>query len=191
MRTETDRWLEVATVGRAHGVRGEIYVRPHNPTSELLVVGARFRLDGAGGEEVTVAALRETAKGWLVRFEGVGQREAAAALTNCKLSVRRGDLPEIDSNEVYLADLVGLSAVDQTGRPLGVVHGFFHNGAHDVCVIRDALGEDVLVPFRNQNVVDICWSDRQIRLDLPEGIPGIATSATEPTSRRDGFGPER
>ena len=48
------------------------------------------------------------------------------------VSVRRGSLPEPGEGHYYLADLVGLEVVNESGEALGVVRRLFTNGAHDV-----------------------------------------------------------
>ncbi|MCA9565264.1 MAG: hypothetical protein KC561_17320, partial [Myxococcales bacterium] len=90
--------VAIGVAGRPHGVRGEIYVRTFNPDSDLIRPGATLERHLPKGEiaSLTVEMVRETAKGLLVRFEGVDDRDVAAALTNCKLFIDRSEFPEPD-----------------------------------------------------------------------------------------------
>ena len=173
-----ERWIEFAVVGRPHGVRGAMYVRPLNSNSALLeeitvFIPSRAKAPVGGEAPLKVRHARPTPKGWLVSFEGVSDRDAAAALTNYKLFVQRTDLPDLSEDEVYLADLVGCTAVDPTQHALGVVEGFFDNRAHEVCVLRTAAGAEALVPFIDEMIADIDLEARVIVFDLPDGIPGL------------------
>ncbi len=168
-------WIELAVVGRAHGVRGEVYVRPLNAESDLLASLPTLRRDGERGDELRVERARQTPQGWLVRFEGVADREAAAALTNCKLYIERAALPALDEDEVYQTDLVGARVLVGEGEDeveRGIVRGFFFNGAHDVLVL-DAGGREALLPFHDGVLVDFDLDEGWVRLDLPGGIPGL------------------
>ena len=51
----------------------------------------------------------------------VADRAAAETLTNTRLYIERAQLPEPEEDEFYLADLVGLTAVDAAGAVLGTV----------------------------------------------------------------------
>jgi hypothetical protein len=67
-----------------------------------------------GKQAFEIEAVRP-AKGHLVaRLRGIDTREAAERLTNIKLFVPRERLPEIEADEFYHADLVGLRVEDET-----------------------------------------------------------------------------
>ena len=51
----------------------------------------------------------------------VADRAAAERLTNTKLFIERDRLPAPEADEYYLADLIGLTAVDPDGARLIVV----------------------------------------------------------------------
>src|SRR5437899_2116750 len=100
--------LPIGVVLRAHGVRGGVRVRMHDPASEALAGVERVRVGGA--ERVVERASRDKAE-WLVKLAGVDDRDAAEALRGLAVEVRRADLPRLDDGEFYLADLVGYAVV--------------------------------------------------------------------------------
>ncbi|MBN1946599.1 MAG: 16S rRNA processing protein RimM [Bradymonadales bacterium] len=197
------RWIEVALVGRPHGLGGGMHVQPLNPDSDLFTDGRsigighrRSGTDGvgdadtaeatgvegshrpiAGGavdiEEVVIESARQTPRGWLVKIEGVDTREAVAALTGKRLFVRRDALPPLPEDEIYQADLVGWKVQDRQGRSLGTILGFFDNGAHEVCVLQAASQEEVLIPFCPENLVELVEQQGLVIVEIPEGLPGI------------------
>jgi 16S rRNA processing protein RimM len=180
MAKPTERWVHVGVLGRAHGVRGELYAHLVNSESALLAVGRRLRVGDEGeGVEMTVVRAQAVPRGWLVCFEGVGDRDAAAALTTRKLYVARAELPALDPDEFYQDDLVGLRAVDTLGRELGVITGFFHSGAHEVCVLRTPSGDEALVPFHDEVLVEVSFDEEEVVLELPEGLPGLPGAGDE------------
>ncbi len=173
-----DKWVEVGVIGRAHGIRGELYVFFHNHETTLAVPKTRLtawpsdaQQNDESRRDLKVARLRETPKGWLIFFENIEQREEAAALTNCRLFVKRESLPSLPEGEFYQTDLIGMTAVAESGETVGTIEGFFDNKAHDVCVIRSTAGE-ILVPFIPEVLVEIDEDGGSVVFAMPEGLPG-------------------
>lgn len=186
--------IEIAAIGRTHGVFGELYVYPLNSETSLLSPGRKLLVANRKKpnpihknpkqmalSELIVDRVRETPKGWIIKFEGVDSKEVGAALTNHKLFIERADLPALKPGEYYQNDLIGFRVEDREGRELGRIVGFFGNGAHEVCVIQVETAEEgssdspneVLLPFRPENLISVEIQEERVVLDVPEGIPGL------------------
>ena len=148
-----DTHIEIAKVGRPHGVRGELRVFPLNPLSESLYEGAQVRwTKGRESRELTVEVMRPAKGMWLVRLADVDGRDAAASFNGGMLSVPRSSLPEPEEDEIYLHDLIGLTVVDEsTGAAMGKVARLGESSV-DVLDIRLQRGGSVLVPYIEQYV---------------------------------------
>src|SRR5262245_61627515 len=116
-----DNRICVGKIGAAHGVRGE--VRLWSYTADPLAIGDYAPLESADGKHVLdIETLRPQGEFLVARFEGVKDRNSAEALRNIELYVPRDRLPEIEEDdEFYIADLVGLQAVDKDRTVLGKV----------------------------------------------------------------------
>jgi len=127
----------VARAGRAHGLRGEVVVALLSEREERLAAGARLY---DGERELTVATTRRHRDRWLVRFEGVEDRDGADALAGRVLSA-----PAIpgEGEELWVHELVGMPVEDRDGRALGTVQAVQANPASDLLVVDG----DVLVPL--------------------------------------------
>lgn len=174
----TDKWVEVGVIGRAHGTRGELYVFFHNHETTLAVPEIRLaawpsdaQREDKDRRDLTVARVRETPKGWLMFFEDIEQREDAAALTNCRLFVKRESLPDLSEDEFYQTDLIGMTALAESGKTVGTIEGFFDTKAHEICVIRSTTGE-ILVPFIPELLLEIDEHVGNVVFAMPEGLPG-------------------
>lgn len=117
--------LEIATVGRAHGVRGDVVVHPVTNRLERFDVGSA--LITAVGERA-VSRSRFDGSRWLVRFEGIDDRDAAAALTGTTVFAE----PLSDPDELWVHELCGRSVIDQHGFDAGVVTSVVANPAADL-----------------------------------------------------------
>jgi 16S rRNA processing protein RimM len=123
--TERGR-LEVARVGKAHGLAGELYVDLVTDRTERVGAGAEL---WAGDRKLVVRSGRRSQTRWLVTFEGVGDRTAADALVG---SVLTAD-PIDDDDALWVHDLIGARCVEQrTGVDRGEIVAVIENPAHDI-----------------------------------------------------------
>jgi len=141
-----NRRILMGVVGRPHGVRGLLHV--HSYTAEPAdLAGYGPLLDDSGrtwtlawrGEGV--AALSDAAG------NPVADRSAAERLTNTRLYVERDRLPSPDQDEFYLADLVGMAALDAAGQTVGRVMVVHDYGAGTSLEIDRDGAAPLLVPF--------------------------------------------
>jgi 16S rRNA processing protein RimM len=162
--------LALGRVTGAHGVRGALRVHLAHTDSQTLRAGLQVILrapDGrTTGDEVARAAPKPGSDLVRVWLKGVQGREAAEALRGWTLEVRRVDLPSLDEDEFYLADLMGLQVVSAR-RELGVVTGVTTNNAQDLLVVEHARAE-WLLPVLPEFLIEV--GSGTLVVDLPEGL---------------------
>lgn len=167
----TDTWLQVAELAGAHGVQGDVRLRPLTERAESLAALGPLHL-GRAGRRVEVRLLRPLAQGWAARVSGVDTREAAQALAGQGLFVPRDALPEpADSDSFYLADLAGLAVEDAQGARLGELVGVADFGAGDLLELRleapvQGFGRSVLLPFERALVPKVDIAGGRVVVDL-------------------------
>lgn len=130
--------------------------------------GSVLSAQGTTARSLTVARSRPfRGTGLIVAFEDVTSREAAALLRGAVLTVPAGRLRPLEPGEFWPEELVGLQAVDASGRLLGDVTGV-EFGSQDRLVVTTSGGAEVLVPF----VADLVGDPEggQIRIDPPVGL---------------------
>ncbi|MGQ0482193.1 MAG: ribosome maturation factor RimM [Pseudonocardia sp.] len=162
--------LVVGRVGRPHGLRGDLTVTVLTDYPEQRFVdGAEFPL--RGGRRLRIAGTRWHSGTLLVRFDGVLDRDAAAALTGTVLTVDAADLPPAeDPDEFHDHQLVGLHAELADGTPVGSVREVVHGPGGELLVIARAEQPDALVPFVRQIVPTVDLAGGRIVLTPPEGL---------------------
>jgi 16S rRNA processing protein RimM len=149
------RLILVAQVGGAFGVRGEMRITAftENPLALLDYRDLR-REDGSPG--LTLISARAAKAGVVARVKEVATPEQADALRGLRLYVARDALPPPDEDEFYLADLIGLEAVDPDGAPVGRVKSVQNFGADDLLEIEPASGGGAWwLPFTREAVPQV------------------------------------
>ncbi|MGV8841538.1 MAG: ribosome maturation factor RimM, partial [Bauldia sp.] len=157
-----------ARLGAAHGIRGEIRLKSY--TGDPAAVAGYGPLDAADGRSFRIAAIRPVGDDmFVVRLDGIRDRNAAEALNGTELSIPRDRLPPPDEDDFYHADLVGLAAVSPAGEALGTVVAVHNHGAGDLLEIAPDGGETLLVPFTRAAVPVVDVSSRRLVVSpLPE-----------------------
>jgi len=177
------RWIAVGRVIRAHGIQGEVIVHRFGDADEMLAPGTELRF-GEKDDAVSRAVVGAQPHGreWRVRFEGVGDRNAAEALRGAWFYVSRDVLPELPEGSYYRFQLMGLRVRTEEGKELGRVEEILEAGAHDVCVVRGADGE-VLIPAVDALVRVDLERGEMVVTSLPGLVPGTEVNETDREER--------
>jgi 16S rRNA processing protein RimM len=157
----------MGVIGRPHGVRGLVRVTSYaddltayGPLSDAQ--GRRYVLHSRGEG---VAEIAEVVGGAELK---VADRAAAEKLTNTRLYVDRAQLPEPEDGEFYLADLIGLAAVDVGGMVLGTVGAVHDYGAGASLEIVCGERPPLLVPFTRASVPTVDLPAQRVVVEPPE-----------------------
>ncbi len=167
MVEQADETVVLGRISGLHGVRGWVRVFSYTePRDEILAHPVWSLRTAAGWRRMPLAEGHAHGKGVIARLEGCTDRDAAAALVGADIAIARSALPVLEEGEYYWADLIGLEVVDLGERALGTVVRLMETGANDVLVLRDAAGEERLIPYVPGPIVhDVDLEARRIRVD--------------------------
>ncbi len=161
----------VARIGAAHGIKGEVRVASF--TADPLDVAAYSPLTGPDGRTFKIASARPlaaTPTTLIVRFEGIGDRNAAETLNGIELSVPRAALGQPDEDEFFHADLIGLAAVLRDGSAVGTIIAVQNYGAGDLIEVAPPRGNTILIPFTAAAVPEVDVAGGRVVVDPPPGL---------------------
>jgi 16S rRNA processing protein RimM len=178
--------LTVGQILRAHGIRGEVLVdvRTDEP-AERFAVGSVLVTDSTAVRrlapvpanawqvpaQLTVESVRPHQGRLLVVFDGIYDRNMAEDLRGVLLCVDSAVVaPSDDPDEFNDHELVGLTAVDVDGQPLGEVVRVDHAPASELLVLRRPDGHTALVPFVKAIVPEVDLAAGRVVLTPPEGL---------------------
>jgi 16S rRNA processing protein RimM len=146
------------TLGKVHGLRGELYLNLSTEGLERLRLGTHFFVAGGHNLPEGAGELRPcevTRVGGddrrpLVRLDLAATREAAIALQGMELFAAGGELDALPFYRV--GDLIGMRVETAGGRQLGVVSDVFETPAHEILEVRAPDGASLLVPLVDELV---------------------------------------
>lgn len=162
--------LVVGRIGRAHGVRGDVFVEPFtDEPEERFATGTLLELAAGGG--LTVVDMRWHSGKMLVRFAGVDDRSAAEALRGGELVIDADPavLPD-DPDEFYDYQLVGLSVRMLEGTVVGTVSEVVHLPGQDLLAVNRPDGSQTLIPFVAAFVPEVDVVEGTVTITPPPGL---------------------
>lgn len=108
-------------------------------------------------------------KSWLVKFEGVEDRNAAEALAGARLYADRAALGPLEPGEAYLVDLVGAEVLAPDGV-VGRVIDVKVNPTVDSVIVEDATGRQFEQPLAPAYLERISLEERRVYLSSRDGL---------------------
>ncbi len=162
-----ERRICVGQFAGAHGVRGLVKLRSF--TAEPEAIFGYAPLMEKDGDRVFIITLKSTAKDhFLVAVEGVGDKEVADQLRGDRLYIAQDLLPKTRKGEYYEADLVGLRALDESGKDYGRVMGVFDYGAGIFLEIGASKKDSFMLPFKDAFVPEVDLDAGTMLIAVPE-----------------------
>lgn len=161
--------IKVGKIVSAVGIKGEVKVYPYTDYPE------RFEeLKGvyADGEWLEIDRVRYQKNMAVIKFAGTDDRNAAEALRDRYLTIDRKDLRQLDEDEYFIFDLIGLQAQKEDGTFLGTVSDVIQNTAQDLYEITTQNGQKYLIPAVREFVTNIDINHGIMRIKPIEGLFG-------------------
>lgn len=143
-----NKWITLGKIGRAHGLKGEVFVQSYTePTTNIESYSPIYILINNEWRPVKLEKLRANGDKIVIQLDISKSRSRAESLTHCLLGIPKDQLPKLNNpSEFYWADLIGLKVFTSEQVALGTVIEMMETGSNDVIVIK---GKDKkhLVPF--------------------------------------------
>ena len=164
--------LQVGAILDTHGLRGEVKVFPttDDPSRYDDLEGVELLTKEGKYVHLEVEKVRYFKNLVIVKFKHYDNINDIEQYKKCNLYVTRENAVELEEDEYFVADLIGLNAKSDEGEDLGKLVDVMTTGANDVYVIKGADGEELLVPAIHDCVQEVNVEEGYVVLHL---LPGL------------------
>jgi len=162
--------LVIGRIGRAHGVRGDLFVEPMTDEPDHRYADGTVLMT-SNDTTLTVATSKWHSGRFVVHFAGFDDRNSAETLRGLTLSIEvdPSQSPQ-DPDEYYDHQLIGLNVVLADGTHVGTIGEVIHLPSQDLLtVLRDGEAE-ALIPFVTVFVPDINLATKTVVITPPPGL---------------------
>lgn len=147
-------YVVIGKIGSTFGIQGWLKVYSYSDSIDGILEYRHWHIESqTGWQPIEVKNCQQHGKGIVVKFAGYHTPEDARVLTGKKIAIKRSQLPTLETNEYYWADLEGLMVIDQHDETLGQVDHMMETGANDVMVVKSKDGKFHAIPFLLNKVV--------------------------------------
>jgi 16S rRNA processing protein RimM len=169
--SQADSLVLIGRVSGAHGIQGEVKIRPYSgePQGLLRYKCLRLAINGQVVAPVTYKVERARVhKDWaVVKLAGCVDRTQAEQLLHAAVHVDAEELPELAEDEFYLRDLEGRQVKTEDGQLIGRITGLLLGGAQDIAQVENN-GQEYLIPLVPEFILAL--EEDAVIMSLPPGL---------------------
>lgn len=161
---EKSEFIQAGKIINTHGIAGEVKIEVWLDSPEFM---KRFKKLYAAGREYNVQGTKVHKGFLLAKLEGVDDVNAAMALKNKEVSVRREDA-KLPRGRYFIQDIIGASVVDEVGKEIGKLTDVMETPASMIYIVN---GEtEHLIPAVPEFILNTDADNGVITVHLIEGM---------------------
>ena len=155
----------------AFGIKGWVKVYSYTePMTNILEYPIWHIRKNGQWQEFKVLQGKPQGKGLVASLQGITDRDLALSLHQCEVGVPEEALPELEEDEHYWFQLIGLKVVNTEGVVLGQVKELFDSGGgNQVLTVTPCKGsidkQQRLLPFVDQYILEVDLDDNVLQVD--------------------------
>lgn len=163
--------LQVGAITSTHGVRGEVKVFPTTDDAKRYSKLKEVILgEGADAPVLHIDGVKYFKNMVILKFKEYNSLNEVEAIKGKKLYVTRSNAVKLKKDEYFVADLIGLKAIDESRNLSGELVDVMTTGANDVYVIELEDGREVLLPAIKECILDVDFDEEIIKINILEGL---------------------
>ena len=166
-----EQFLQVGAITSTHGIRGEVKVFPTTDDPARFKKLKKVILDtGKRQIDMEIQSVRFFKQFVIVKFKGIDNINDVEKYKRCPLKVTRENAVPLEEDEYYVADLLGLTIVDESGVTIGELIDVIETGANDVYEVKTPDGGHVLLPAIKDCILDVDMEEKIILVHMLKGL---------------------
>ena len=128
--------FRIGQIVNTQGLKGEVRVYPYVDDINRFDDLESFYLNKNFNEEFEVERVRYKGNMVIMKIKGIDSVELAEKLKTKNLYISRENSVDLDEDEFFIADLIGLEVFTVAGDKVGVLKDVLQYSANDVYVVK-------------------------------------------------------
>ena len=129
--------LKVGVITTTHGIRGEVKVYPTTDADRFLDLEYVLLDTGREKRKLEIENVKYFKNLVILKFRGIDNINDIEMYKKRELWIPREEAQELEEDEYYIADLIGMDVVLEDGSKFGTLKDVMETGANDVYVVED------------------------------------------------------
>ena len=166
-----EQLLQVGVITQTHGVHGEVKVFPTTDDPERFLDLEYVFLDtGREKKKLTIQSVKFFKQFVILKFKGINNINDIEQYKRCSLLVDRENAVELEEDEYFIADMIGMNVLTEDGEIFGTLKDVIETGANDVYVINSKKHGEVLIPAIKECILDVNVKEGKMLVHLMDGL---------------------
>ncbi len=106
----------------------------------------------------------------ILKFREINDMDAAALLRERELWIPREEGADLEEDEYYIADLIGMEVCLEDGSRYGTLKDVLETGANDVYIVTKKDGSEILLPAIHDCILDVDLEENRMTIHLMKGL---------------------
>ena len=166
-----ENMLRVGVITSAHGIKGEVKVFPTTDDAKRFKELKEVILD-TGKEHIPmeIEHVKFFKNMVILKFRGYDNINEIEKYKSRDLLITRDQAVDLEPDEYFITDLIGLTVVSDQGAELGTLKDVLETGANDVYVVENGEGEEILLPAIRECILDVDVEKNVMTIHLMKGL---------------------
>ena len=166
-----EKQLQVGVISSTHGVRGEVKVFPTTDDVTRFRQLKKVYLDtGREMLPLEIQNVKFFKQFAILKFKGIDNINDIAKYRGKSLMIDREDAVDLDEDEYFIADMIGMKVCTEDGSEFGTLKDVMETGANDVYIIDSPEHGEVLIPAIRECILDVDMDEERMTIHLMEGL---------------------
>ena len=162
--------LKVGVITTTHGVRGEVKVYPTTDADRFLDLEYVLLDTGREKRKLEIENVKYFKNLVILKFKGIDNINDIEMYKKRELWVPREEAQELEDDEYYIADLIGMDVVLEDGSKFGTLKDVMETGANDVYAVKTPEGKEILLPAIRDCILDVNVDEKRMTVHVMEGL---------------------
>ncbi len=163
--------LRVGVITSAHGIKGEVKVFPTTDDAKRFKELKEVILD-TGKEYIPmeIEHVKFFKNMVILKFRGYDNINEIEKYKSRDLLITRDQAVDLDPDEYFITDLIGLAVVSDQGAELGILKDVLETGANDVYVVAMKDGKELMLPAIGDCILNVDLEQGRMEVHVLEGL---------------------
>ena len=166
-----EQLLQVGVITQTLGVHGEVKVFPTTDDPERFLDLEYVFLDtGREKKKLFIQSVKFFKQFVILKFKGINNINDIEQYKRCPLLVDRENAVELEEDEYFIADMIGMNVLTEDGELFGTLKDVIETGANDVYIINSKKHGEVLIPAIKECILDVNVKEGRMLVHLLDGL---------------------
>lgn len=163
--------LKVGIISSTHGIKGEVKVFPTTDDPQRFKKLKNVLLDsGKEKRNLKIQGVKFFKQFVILKFVEINDINDVEKYKGSSLYVTRDQAVELEKDEYFIADLIGLTVTAEEEKLEGTLKDVIETGANDVYVIELSDRRELLLPAIKECVLSVDLEKGEMKIRLLNGL---------------------